>query len=93
MPDWVATRDDRTGFYTITHKGKIQPFGAIFFNVRSDLKRLVEQAMKRLNKGLVTFRGAPGKRKPPGGYCYKITEWSISGVALIKCVEEQDMEK
>lgn len=93
MPDWVATRDDRTGFYTITHKGHVQPFGAIFFGERTDVKSVVERAMRRLNRGLVTFRGGPGRRTPPGGYCYKITEWSMYGVALIKGIEEQDMEK
>jgi len=48
--DPFELKSDRAGSYYIELNGQVQPFGAYFFNKRSDLKRLVQRAVKTLNR-------------------------------------------
>lgn len=44
----------------ITHDGKVQPFGAVFWNRRGDVGRWVKTAVARLNRGLDVVEGGRG---------------------------------
>lgn len=53
---WEAIKE-RNGSWHITCNGVVQPFGAIFFNERGDVGRLVKAAVNRLNRGVYVIRG------------------------------------
>jgi hypothetical protein len=53
---WKAIKD-RPGSWHIEYNDQVQPFGAIFFNERGDIGKLVKRAVAQLNAGKRVVQG------------------------------------